>query len=295
ASVRVVCQMQPTPDSPALHGLAVELNLFRPRTGEKVRPLGEIIELTGRATHEEEMFSPTDWEFIQWLGETYPDGRDGGDTLILTGLELLQWLGRWGHTNRLELGQKSLKFYGQVADLTPHLENGQTELSLVHSLSLPQSGSQHLKDARFFSGRPALVLVKDTFYLLRNVPPPALLEYWTKTPAILVRKLSHRFRTQLRRTQAGNGVDWEQLCVTHRAVPQFIFELNEDTVRLRLQARSERDRSLWQWNGQDWQLEQAEPRSNDKPQVLEDSRLDLATQWLRRLDWFTPEPGIWVG
>ena len=24
-------------------------------------------------------------------------------------------------------------------------------------------------------------------------------------------------------------------------------------------------------------------------------RLEPATQWLRRLDWFTPDPGLWVG
>jgi len=32
-----------------------------------------------------------------------------------------------------------------------------------------------------------------------------------------------------------------------------------------------------------------------KPQVLEDSRLEAACEWLRKLDWFTPEPGLWVG
>ena len=29
--------------------------------------------------------------------------------------------------------------------------------------------------------------------------------------------------------------------------------------------------------------------------MLDDSRLDPAAAWLRRLDWFTPEPGLWVG
>ncbi len=33
----------------------------------------------------------------------------------------------------------------------------------------------------------------------------------------------------------------------------------------------------------------------DKPHILEDARLEPATYWLRRLDWFTPEPGLWVG
>ena len=28
---------------------------------------------------------------------------------------------------------------------------------------------------------------------------------------------------------------------------------------------------------------------------MDDARLDESTQWLRRLDWFTPEPGMWVG
>ena len=34
---------------------------------------------------------------------------------------------------------------------------------------------------------------------------------------------------------------------------------------------------------------------SDKPEILDDPRLEPATQWLRQLDWFTPEPGLWVG
>ena len=33
----------------------------------------------------------------------------------------------------------------------------------------------------------------------------------------------------------------------------------------------------------------------DKPEILDDPRLEPASAWLRRLDWFTPEPGLWVG
>ena len=33
----------------------------------------------------------------------------------------------------------------------------------------------------------------------------------------------------------------------------------------------------------------------DKPEILDDPRLEPATQWLRQLDWFTSEPGLWVG
>src|ERR687887_664901 len=38
----------------------------------------------------------------------------------------------------------------------------------------------------------------------------------------------------------------------------------------------------------------SQPRA-DKPEILDDPRLEPAIQWLRKLDWFTPEPGLWVG
>ena len=295
ASLRVLCSAVPAADHPSLHALKIRLNLFRPRTGEKIRPASEIVELTTRATHEQELFSPHDWEFIQWLTDTYPDSASEDDSLSLTGLELLQWLARWGLTNKLEFDNEHLQFHGQIVSLTPHLENGGKDLSFTHYVTLPDGSTTPLTEAKFFAGRPALALIKQTFYLLRNVPPPSLLEYWAGTPSIPVHKLSHRLRTQLRRTHQTSGVDWEALCVTHEAIPQFVFELNDDTVRLRLLARSDRDQSIWHWTGQDWTLDQHNGAKTDKPEVLEDARLDAAVAWLRRLDWFTPEPGVWIG
>ena len=71
ACLRVVCRPQPDADSSARFRLAVQFHLLRPRTGEKVRSLREIIELTLRAAHEQELFPPGDWEFIQWLASTH--------------------------------------------------------------------------------------------------------------------------------------------------------------------------------------------------------------------------------
>jgi hypothetical protein len=303
ASLRVLCALQAAKGQAPFQALQVRLNLFRPRTGEKIRPISEVIDLTTRATHEQELFSPQDWEFIQWLAETYADHSDGRESLTLSGLDLLQWLARWGLSRRLEFKNGHLQFHGQIVSLTPHLENGTRELSrelpqdlsFAHRVTLPDGSTRALREVSFFAGRPALLLVDDTFYLLRNVPPASLLEYWTEAPSIPVRKLSHRLRTHLRRTHSGNGVDWEILCVTHRAVPQFVFELNEDTVRLRLLACSERDKSVWHWTGQEWTADSPGECKSDKPEVLEDPRLDAAVAWLRRLDWFTPEPGVWIG
>jgi superfamily II DNA or RNA helicase len=320
AALRVVCRPEPDPGQPAQHYLAVQLHLLRPRTGEKVKTLGEILELTTRAAHEQELFLPADWEFIQWLSETYSPPAADHEILKLSDIELLHWLARWGHTNRLELAAApngaaptnghdaqtephapsetdlaALRFNGQVAELTPHLEERERELSFTHQLTVPGGGIHPLKEVLFFNRRPPLALAGHTFYLLRNAPPIPLLEDWTHQPSVPVRKLSHRLLTHLRNSQSNHGVDWEQLCIAHPAAPQFVFELLEDTVRLRLLARSQRDQSLWLWNGHEWQLNEARKRPSEKPEILDDPRLEPATQWLRQLDWFTPEPGLWVG
>ena len=305
ASLRVVCRPEPDSDSPSRMRLAVQFQLSRPRAGEKVKGLGDVLELMTRAAHEQEQFPPADWEFIQWLAEVRGQRSEvrgqraeGKETLVLSDLELLQWLARWGNSARLELasdnGPKALEFHGQVAELKPHLENGGQELSFTHRLTLPDGKAHALNEVQFFNSHPPLALAGNTFYLLRNPPPPELLEHWSSQPAVPVRKLSHRLVTHLRKTQASQGVDWEQLCIAHPAVPQFTFELLEESVRLRLLARSLRDQSVWLWTGEDWQLSQGKARPSDKPEILDDPRLEPATQWLRQLDWFMPEPGLWV-
>ncbi len=298
AALRLHCAPVPIEGHPTLAALAVRFNLSRPRTGEKVRALLEIVELTGRASHEQELFSPEDWEFIQWLTATYGENafkREGAREVAirLEGLELLQWLARWGNSDRLQNESQPLAFHGETIVLMPHLEAKTSEVSFTHLFRLPNGDVRSMQEAVIFAGRPSLALLDHTFYLLRNAPPPALLEHWAHAPAIPVAKLSHRLRAHLRKTQAQNGAGWEELCTTHPAIPQFVFELNDDTVRLRLLARSDRDQSGWHWTGQEWKADQE--LSADKPNILEDERLDAAVLWLRRLDWFTPERGLWVG
>lgn len=299
ASLRVLCRPEVNLEQPARYQLAVQFLLLRPRTGEKVRTLEELLDLTNRAAHEQELFPVEDWEFIQWLAETHAGRSDGKPEMVLSDLELLHWLARWGHTSRLEvvLDGKGypLAFRGEVAELTPHLANGEGGLSFTHQLTEPGGKTYSLADVRFFNQRPPLALAGHTFYLVRNAPPVQLLEHWAAQPAVPVRKLSHRLLTHLRKTQSDNGVDWEQLCTAHPAKPQFIFELLDDTLRLRLVAHSERDRSAWLWNGHEWQLNEPRKKPADKPEILDDPRLEPACAWLRKLDWFTPEPGLWVG
>jgi len=309
ATLRVLCKAQADEQEPSRHRLAVQFLLSRPRTGEKARTLRELIDLVVRATHEQELFPPHDWEFIQWLADTHRNRQDGNDTLILSDAELLQWLARWGHTHRLELvgTDKSLQFHGNIIALAPHLENGDKELSFTHRFSLPGGEFHSVAAAKFFNQQPPLALVENVFYLLRNAPPARVLKHMAHKPSVPVRKLSHRLLLHLRKTQSSHGVDWEQLCITHKAAPQFVFELLDDTVRLRLLAKSQRDQSVWFWNGHEWQRDSRGGASASsgragghapayqKPEILDDPRLEPATHWLRKLDWFTPEPGLWIG
>ncbi|MBU6399574.1 MAG: DEAD/DEAH box helicase [Verrucomicrobia bacterium] len=297
AALRVLCAAELRDPAAALHHLRIEFSLFRPRSGEKLRTLTEILELRLRAAHEQELFSASDWTFIRWLTEHYRAHATNGDALTLDGLELLQWLAHWGHNGRLETAGSSqpLVFHGQVAELTPYLDGTDGDLLFTHRLTLPGQPPVPLSHARFFAGSPALALVGQTFYLLRNPPRPDLLDQWIQKASLSIRQLSHRFLSHLRQHHAHNGVNWDQVCLMHPAVPQFVFELNDETVRLRLLARSERDQSLWQWNGHEWQSTGTPPRANDKFEFLDDPRLGLATDWLRRLDWFATEPGVWSG
>ena len=297
ATLRVVCLVQPGEDEPAHHRLAVRFLLSRPRTGEKARTLREMIDLVVRATHEQELFSPADWEFIQWIAATHRHRGENADTLVLSDAELLQWLARWGHKSRLELADNGqpLHFQGQVVALTPHLETGDLGLSFTHRIALPGGDPQAVAQVKFFNHQSPIVLVGNTFFLLRNAPPPSVLQHLVHQPSVPVRKLSHRLLLHLRKTQSNHGVDWGSLCIAHPAAPQFVFELLDETVRLRLLAKSQRDQSVWFWNGQEWLAHEKKPRAEGKPEILDDPRLDPATQWLRQLDWFAPEPGLWIG
>src|SRR5205823_1339713 len=135
AGLRVVCQPQPIEGS-VLHRLKVQFALFRPRAGEKVRTLAEMIDLANRSTHEEEMFAPRDWQFIQWLVEMHGSSQERPEPLLLSGIDLLRWLARWGQSSRLEGTAKRavLEFHGQLAEFMPTLATIEGELAFSHQL-----------------------------------------------------------------------------------------------------------------------------------------------------------------
>ena len=298
AGLRIECQVEPDAERPAWYRLAVVFFISRPRTGEKAKTLRDMLELVTRAAHEQEMFPAADWQFVRWLADAYA-GAEREGRLVLSDGELWTWLARWGAGGRLEMsgasGVATLQFHGHVAELAPCLEGSGEELSLTHRLTSADGHLHPLSQVRFFAQSPPLVLAGHVFYLLRNPPPAALVADWAAEPSVPVRKLSHRLLVHLRNTRAAEGAEWRDLCVTHAAAAQFLFELLDETVRLRLLARSDRDQSWWVWNGHEWRPREPGKRLGQRPEVLDDPRLEAPTRWLRRLDWFTPEPGLWVG
>lgn len=296
ANLRVLCSVTSSAPESVLNALAVRFSVFRPRTGEKIKSVEEVIDLTNRAAHEQELFPADDWLFIQWLADQHPTGSASG-SLLLSGTDLLAWLARWGNCARLEMENDGgkLQFLGEIAEFVPCLSEEAGDLSFTQNLRLSDGSVHPLSAPLFFDGQPSIILIGHEFHLLRRSPAPDLLGRWLKNARLPVKKLSHRFLARLRQMHAGEGAEWDRICISHQAKPQFIFELNEDTVRLRLLARSERDNSLWQWNGHEWQINSSVYRQQEKPEFLDDSRLDPAIRWLRRLDWFTPEPGLWTG
>ncbi len=297
SSLCVLSEIQPSGEHPSLSEIHVRFGIGQERTGQRDRSLRQIIDLARRPSRNQKLFAPEDWRFIEWLATTFKNAARSDDAFRLSGAGLLQWLGRWGRESRLERAGTQLQFQGEVLALTPHLDHQAGELVFTHRLSLPTGEMKSLREAHFFAGLPALVLLDHTFYLLRNVPPPSLLEYWMENPSLPVQRLSHRLRTHLRKSQAGSNVDWDELCIARQARPRFVFELNQtkDTVELRLTAIAVDNGTEWHWTGQEWQPDRPTKAAGDKPEVLEDPRLDAAVKWLRLLDWFTPELGLWVG
>ena len=322
AAIRILCEVQRAGEAINQWRLAIRFLLFRSRSGEKERFLSDLCDLRTRAAHEAELFPADDWAVIDWLHGNWSDKTKEGEVLLLEGADLLTWLAMWAHGQRLELTGKAtnLQFHGQLAELKPHLETVDGDLSFTHLLALPDGQVRPLAECYFMVGSPQLVLVENEFYILRNAPPATLLGAWAQRPVLPVKKLSHRLLNELRKSQttkpratSGNGdaqvanggnghtivaateADWSQLCITHTAKPQFIFELADEVVRLRLLARSDRDGSDWQWSGHEWARTKPATGNADRPELIDDSRVHAAIQWLQQLDWFTPDPGLWVG
>ena len=297
ATIQVYGRVVQDKDLPGLNRLGVEIHVIRPRTGDRVKTLDDMADLTMRAAHEQELFPADDWNFIRWSSGIRHDYDTEAELIPLEGADLLKWMVQWGKTGRIELeGEgKPIEFMGRIIEMEPDLEKDKSNLYFTHTVKLPGKKSCPMSDVVFFAGEPTLALIGTEVFLLRNAPSSEVLGNWASKQKAPVSKLTHRLLTNLRKIKTTNGVNWEQLCETHKATPRFVFEMAEETVRLKLLAKSESDKSMWQWSGHEWIRDKSQKRKSIKPEVLDDDRLEAAVEWLKRLDWFTPEPGLWVG
>ncbi|MCD8535415.1 MAG: DEAD/DEAH box helicase [Verrucomicrobia bacterium] len=297
SSLRVICELQPLEDPSALHRMVVHFLVFRPRTGERVRSPQEIVELTQRASQEQELFIPEDWAFIRWAGKKLSRRTPIPEILELKGLELLEWMTEWSGTRRFELSghEEALMFTGQTAEFHPTIRMVDEHLQISHQLrTQSHPDGIGLNQISIIHGSPYFALCGLELFVLRNPPPEKLLRAWMEKPWIEVENLSSRLLTRLRKSFSAVNPLWDQVCDAHTARPRMLFEIRDESVQIRLEAISDRDESHWLWDGDQW-MRSSQPESiSSRPEVLDDPRLQPAIDWLKQLQCFTPEHCLWV-
>ena len=220
-----------------------------------------------------------------------PGRHHGAETLVLSEPELCTgW--RAGATAALGVTASRCNSTASCG-AEPHLENGDAELWFTHRLTLPGggpfrgrgeifhppaaagAGGQHVLPA---AQRAAAAGAGTSGAKAGRAGPQA------EPPA------ADAFAQDAVEPRRGLG----RLCVAHPAAPQFVFELLDERSGCGCwpkasatrasgsgTATNGRPRSEQASGGQTGNSGRPPARSGD--------------QWLRQLDWFMPEPGLWVG
>lgn len=298
SALKVLCDIKPAGENQFLNYLTVKVQLYKSNGNKEVLGLSQIIELAKKPSYEQEKFAREDKIFLKWISENVDSSEfnESGE-FLLSGARLLKWLSRWGTEERIEFETQPciLQFNGEVAKVIPAVEKVNDSINLSFKVKLPDGVLLPISEVKFFDGYPTVILARNKFYILEKNPPRAFFDFLAQKMELPISRLSKRARTKLRKVALIDGVELDKVCVVHPAKPRFIFELQDDIVRLRLYAVSESDNSLWRWNGYEWLKEEPYPGQTDVPESVDDPRLDDAILWLRRLDWFMFEPGVWTG
>ena len=92
ASIKVLAKVDEDKDIPGLNRLAIEIHVIRPRTGDRIKSLEDMADLTMRAAHEQELFPAEDWMFIRWASDIRHDYDVEAELIPLEGADFLRWL-----------------------------------------------------------------------------------------------------------------------------------------------------------------------------------------------------------
>ena len=263
-----------------------------------------MIDLVVRATHEQELFPPARLGIYPVDRRYAPRTRnDGADTLVLSDAELLQWLARWGHTNRLELADN-----GQPLHFQGRGRWHSRRISKTATRNFPSRTASRLPGWRkiiplamckiFQSRQPPLALGgQHVLSCCATRRRRRVLRHLVNQPSVPVRKLSHRLLLHLRKTQSNHGVDWEQ--PLHRASPQHRSLFLNCSTRPSACGCSQKvcaTKVTWFWNGHEWVPNDRKIRPGDKPEILDDPRLEPGDAMVAPARLVhAPESGLWIG
>ena len=297
ASIIARCSLAPYENAKQLKSLSVQISITKPRQGEKIKSLAEIKEIIQKHSNEREFYNLNEWSFIEWIAKNYSDFPKETSTFFLTGLELLRWITQWGHTRLLCMSDsnKPLNYYGHIGEFFPDIYKDNETPAISMLVKLADGVKIPLDELVFFAGHPTVALLKGEFIVIKNPPGQELLDNWLCQKMVPIQKFSPRFISKMRGLYFNTNPVWDEICKVHTARPRFIFEMDQNLVRLRLQAISDLDNSLWEWTGHEWiKKNPASAPEFNKKEFLDDHRLTQATQWLDSLGWFNPEPGLWL-
>lgn len=300
AVLRIYGEVKQENDSPALHYLELEFIIFKSNGINETKSFNDLIQLASRPVYELEQFSSKDIEFLKWIEASYkPDinssAQENPKYKVLRGTELYNWLIKWGNNERIELKHNDghFTFYGETATIEPEILIKNQIPSLWFALSTPDKGSIPINSIKIFSGNPAFCLNENKFYILQNAPPPAFFEYICSEEIIPLHKTTAKIKIYFRKQFKNAPLNWDDFCILHPAKPRFIFELDSETIRVKLLAVSEKDDSVWRWNGFEWEPEN-NLKNQNTPNIPDDERLEGAIKWLRKFDLLQTEPSIWT-
>ncbi|MGC8887032.1 MAG: DEAD/DEAH box helicase [Verrucomicrobiia bacterium] len=299
--IKIYGELKQDSDTPIFHSLELEFVIFKSNGTREIKTFRDLMEIAMRPECELEQYSIKDLVFLKWLSENYGaqydvNARKDIDQKIINGSELYHWLIRWGTEERIESKHNCgyYNFCGEYAVIQPEIIIEKEIPYLWFGLKLPTNEQIPINEAIFISGNPTLCARGNKFYILHKSPPPAFYEYISAKEKIPLRNLTPKLKAYLRRQKNEILLNWEEICIIHPAKPRFVFELESDIIRVKLLAISEKDGSVWLWNGHEWEP-QEHPNNSEPPNILDDTRVEEAVKWMRKLDLLETEPGVWTG
>ena len=271
ATLRVICQPQPDAEQPVAPSPGASIPSVASAHRRKGRArLQEIIELTTRAAHEQELFPPQRLGIHPMAGRRLtPTVQDGVTTLSCLSDAGFDALARRAGDTRP--GWRSTADGPEAASISR--TNRRTDAApgkrrpgtFFHASADVPDGQAHPLDGSPVLYRPAAAGAGRQYILsaAQRAAAASCSNIGANMPAVPVRKLSHRLLTHLRKTQSSQWRGLGATCASRTRPSRNSFSNCSMTpFGCVCSPKSQRDDSIWLWNGHEWHLHEPRKRAH---------------------------------